>query len=87
MNIPFLDLRPAYEELRGELDAAYRRVMESGWYVLDLGDLDTRTAERRFTTDFADRLYRRKGQPGMDFPLHLFVDEADMFVPQEKEGD
>ncbi len=35
MNIPFLDLRPAYEELRGELDAAYRRVMESGWYVLD----------------------------------------------------
>jgi dTDP-4-amino-4,6-dideoxygalactose transaminase len=35
VSIPFLDLRPAYEELREELDAAYRRVMESGWYVLE----------------------------------------------------
>ncbi len=33
VRTPFLDLRPAYDELRGELDAAYRRVMESGWYV------------------------------------------------------
>jgi dTDP-4-amino-4,6-dideoxygalactose transaminase len=35
VRTPFLDLRPAYEELRDELDAAYRRVMESGWYVLE----------------------------------------------------
>ncbi|TMI77773.1 MAG: DegT/DnrJ/EryC1/StrS family aminotransferase [Bacillati bacterium ANGP1] len=35
MKTPFLDLRPAYEELRDELDAAYHRVMESGWYVLE----------------------------------------------------
>lgn len=34
MNIPFLDLKPAYQELKAELDAAYKRVMESGWYVL-----------------------------------------------------
>jgi dTDP-4-amino-4,6-dideoxygalactose transaminase len=34
MNIPFLDLKPAYRELQVELDAAWRRVMESGWYVL-----------------------------------------------------
>jgi dTDP-4-amino-4,6-dideoxygalactose transaminase len=34
MNIPFLDLTSAYAELRDELDAAYRRVMESGWYIL-----------------------------------------------------
>jgi len=34
MNIPFLDLKAAYLELREELDAAYRRVMESGWYIL-----------------------------------------------------
>lgn len=34
MNIPFLDLRPAYHELRGELDAAYRRITQSGWYIL-----------------------------------------------------
>lgn len=34
MNIPFLDLKFPYSELKEELDAAYRRVMESGWYVL-----------------------------------------------------
>lgn len=32
--IPFLDLKPAYAELKPALDAAYRRVMESGWFVL-----------------------------------------------------
>ncbi len=34
MTIPFLDMKSPYLELREELDAAYRRVMESGWYVL-----------------------------------------------------
>jgi dTDP-4-amino-4,6-dideoxygalactose transaminase len=34
MNVPILDLKPAYEELRVELDAAYHRVMESGWVLL-----------------------------------------------------
>ena len=34
MKIPILDLKPAYEELRSELDAAYHRVMESGWVLL-----------------------------------------------------
>ena len=34
MNIPFLDLKAPYIELKDELDAAYRRVMESGWYIL-----------------------------------------------------
>lgn len=33
-NIPFLDLKTPYIELRDDLDAAYRRVMESGWYIL-----------------------------------------------------
>lgn len=32
--IPFLDLKSPYLELKGELDAAYHRVMESGWYIL-----------------------------------------------------
>jgi len=32
--VPLLDLRPAYNELQAEMDAALRRVMESGWYVL-----------------------------------------------------
>jgi dTDP-4-amino-4,6-dideoxygalactose transaminase len=34
MKVPFLQLKPAYEELRGEFDAAYHRVMDSGWYLL-----------------------------------------------------
>lgn len=34
MKVPFLDLRLAYDELRPELDAAYRRVMDSGRYLL-----------------------------------------------------
>jgi hypothetical protein len=57
-----------------------------GWYVLDLSLLESRSAEREFATAFAERLLRRKMQPGMDFPLHLFVDEADMFIPQERDS-
>lgn len=34
MTIPFLDMKSPYLELKEELDAAYRRVMESGWYIL-----------------------------------------------------
>ncbi|AKT40695.1 DegT/DnrJ/EryC1/StrS family aminotransferase [Chondromyces crocatus] len=34
MKVPFLELRPAHDELRAELDAAYTRVAEGGWYVL-----------------------------------------------------
>lgn len=34
MKIPFLELLPAYGELRAEFDAAYHRVMDSGWYLL-----------------------------------------------------
>ncbi len=34
MKIPALDMRAPYQELKAELDAAYRRFMESGWYVL-----------------------------------------------------
>lgn len=47
MNIPFLDLKASYVELKDELDAAYRRVMESGWYILG-----TEVAE--FERDFAE---------------------------------
>src|SRR6266446_8341815 len=34
MKVPFLDLKAAYRELQVDLDAASRRVMESGWYIL-----------------------------------------------------
>jgi dTDP-4-amino-4,6-dideoxygalactose transaminase len=33
-SILFLDLCAAYLELKDQLDTAYRRVMESGWYIL-----------------------------------------------------
>ena len=33
-SIPFLDLKAPYRELKAELDEAYRRVMESGWYII-----------------------------------------------------
>src|SRR5512135_2246363 len=34
MSIPFLDMKSAYAELKPDLDAAYARVMHSGWFVL-----------------------------------------------------
>lgn len=34
MKLPFLDMCSPYLELKAELDAAYRRVMEGGWYIL-----------------------------------------------------
>jgi dTDP-4-amino-4,6-dideoxygalactose transaminase len=34
VRVPFLDLKAGYLELKDELDAAYLRVMESGWYIL-----------------------------------------------------
>jgi dTDP-4-amino-4,6-dideoxygalactose transaminase len=33
-EVPFLDMKPHYLELKEELDQAYQRVMESGWYIL-----------------------------------------------------
>lgn len=33
-DVPFLDLKAPYLELKGELDEAYQRVMQSGWYLL-----------------------------------------------------
>ncbi len=34
MIVPFLELKATYEELRSELDAAYQRVMDSGWFII-----------------------------------------------------
>jgi dTDP-4-amino-4,6-dideoxygalactose transaminase len=44
-GIPFLDLRPAYEELQSEIEAALLRVGRSGWYLL--GD-ELRSFEEEF---------------------------------------
>lgn len=34
IHVPFLDMKAPYLELKHELDAAYERVMSSGWYIL-----------------------------------------------------
>lgn len=34
MKVPFLDLRASHDPIRAELDAAYRRVMDSSWFIL-----------------------------------------------------
>ena len=34
MEVPFLNMEAPYWELKAELDSAWRRVMESGWYIL-----------------------------------------------------
>ncbi|MBP7142191.1 MAG: DegT/DnrJ/EryC1/StrS family aminotransferase [Opitutaceae bacterium] len=34
MIVPFLELKATYNELKAEMDAAYRRVMDSGWFIL-----------------------------------------------------
>lgn len=39
MKVPFLELLPTYREFQPEFDAAYRRVMDSGWYLLG-GELE-----------------------------------------------
>lgn len=47
MPIPFLELKPAYEELRDEIDAAVKRVLESGWYI---GGTEVETFENEWAT-------------------------------------
>lgn len=34
MNVPFLELKPGYLELKTQLDTALQRVMDSGYYIL-----------------------------------------------------
>ena len=52
-----------------------------GWYVIDFSRFNNSSDERRFSADFGVQLYRRKQRHPS--ALHLFVDEADMFVPQK----
>jgi dTDP-4-amino-4,6-dideoxygalactose transaminase len=43
-NVPFLDLKSPYMELREEMDAAFRRTMESGWFIMG-GELEAFESE------------------------------------------
>jgi DNA helicase HerA-like ATPase len=42
----------------------------------------SKTDQRRFVGDFCERLYERKADPKHRTALHVFLDEADAFVPQ-----
>jgi uncharacterized protein len=43
----------------------------------------SKSGARRFVGDFGEQLYKRKGEAKSRSPLHLYVDEADAFVPQK----
>jgi hypothetical protein len=49
--------------------------------VLDVSEM-SKADQRRFLTDFADRLYKRNREP-----LHVFCEEADEYIPQMVRGD
>ena len=54
--------------------------------VVDLSQIGTKAGERRFMLAFLTALYRKTAGE----PLHLVIDEADMFAPQrlmDKDGD
>ena len=44
MIVPFLDLKAPHQELKRDLDAAFTRVLDSGWYILG-GELEAFEAE------------------------------------------
>jgi hypothetical protein len=50
--------------------------------IVDLRELGSKSAERRFMTAFLDTIYRKAGGE----PFHLIVDEADLFAPQKPQG-
>lgn len=54
--------------------------------VLDVSAFESESAKRQFLTAFAERLFRQKGKPGNDAPLHLFLEEADDYAPQMARG-
>lgn len=45
--------------------------------ILDLTQFDSEAAKKHFLLDFARRLYKRN-----EYPLHLFLEEADDYIPQ-----
>jgi hypothetical protein len=50
--------------------------------VLDMSSFESDAEKVRFMTAFCDRLYRKNRRP-----LHLFLDEADEFIPQNPNAD
>jgi len=56
-------------------------VEHPGWYVVDMSAMNSNAEQDRFAMEFGERLYRAKNKHR--FPMHLFIDEADAFLPQQ----
>ncbi len=78
MSIEFLDLKYLYTELKDELDAAYRRVMESGWYILGQ---EVEAFEAEFA-DYCGAYYCIGVGNGLD-ALHLILQALDIGTGSE----
>ena len=68
MTVPFLDLKAAYRELQSQMNAAYQRVMESGWYILGQ---EVEAFEKEFA-HFCETKYCVGAGNGLD-ALHLIL--------------
>jgi hypothetical protein len=58
----------------------------AGSCIIDLSEIGTKAGERRFMLAFLTAIYRKASGE----PLHLVIDEADMFAPQkltDRDGD
>jgi dTDP-4-amino-4,6-dideoxygalactose transaminase len=77
-KIPFLDLKESYLELKTELDDAFQRVMNSGWYIQ--GD-ELRTFEYEFA-DYCNVKYCIGVGNGLD-ALHLILRAMDIGAGDE----
>jgi dTDP-4-amino-4,6-dideoxygalactose transaminase len=78
VSIPFLNLKAPYYELKEELDAACRRVMESGWYLLGK---EVEAFEKEFATYCEVRHCIGVGS-GLD-ALHLILRAMDIGLGDE----
>ena len=78
MNVPFLELKPAYLEFKEELDAAYHRVMDSGWYLLGA---ELESFEDEFAT-YCDVKHCVAVGSGLD-ALHLILRAYDIGAGDE----
>lgn len=53
--------------------------------ILDVSEFPSKASQARFLTALGDRLFRRHGKDPQ--PRHLFLEEADEYVPQRVMGD
>lgn len=73
MIVPILDLQPAYDELREELDEAIQRVAASGWYI---GGPEVEAFEQAFA-DYCEARHCVGVGNGLD-ALHLALRAMDV---------